>query len=109
MKQGYDQPVLWRQLGDKFGHQFFGKMEIVIGGSVHLGGSELLDSGGYFFAEIAEPPFRANLFRLQCVETGVDRYAGNPMLERHAATVLIEFVKDFDENHLNQVFLADPP
>src|SRR5437588_12421284 len=98
MKQGYDQPVLWRQLGDKFGHQFFGKIEIVSGRSIHLRGSELLDSGGDFFAEIAEPPFRTNLFRLQSVETGVDRDARKPMLERHATRGVVQFVKGFNEN-----------
>ena len=61
MQQGYDQPVLGRQLGDEFGHQFLGKIEIVISRSVNLGGGELLDSGGDFFVEIAEPPFRTNL------------------------------------------------
>jgi len=86
-----------------------GQIAIVIGRSINLSGGELLDSGGDFFAEISEPPFRANLFRLQRVETGVDRNTGNPMLERHTPVVLVKFAKDFDENHLNQVFFADPP
>ena len=89
MKQGYDQPVLGRKLGHEFDHQFPGEIEVVIRRSVHLGGGELLDSGGDFFAEIAEPPFRTNLFRLLSVETGVDRNARNPMLERHATRVLV--------------------
>src|SRR6185295_2787898 len=46
---------------------------------------------------------RPHLFRLDLVQTRVDRDARDPMFERHLAGELREFLKYLNEDHLGKV------
>ena len=61
-----------------------------------------------FFTQIGVAQFRSRFLRLDLVEAGVDGNARDPVLERHLARVLRQFLKYFDEYHLTKILLGHP-
>ena len=58
------------------------------------------------FAQIGFAQFRPGFLRLNLIDAGIDRDAGDPMLQRDLAGKLRQLLHDFDEDHLAKVFLG---
>src|SRR5581483_3945402 len=72
-----------------------------IGGSCQvLNHSLLLDT------QICMAKLRSYFFPLNLIQASIDRDTRNPVLQRHRARKLREFLKYFDENHLAKVLFV---
>jgi hypothetical protein len=51
------------------------------------------------------PHFRPHFFRFDLVKTSINRNARDPVFQRHVPRKLRQLLKNFNENHLAEVFL----
>jgi len=103
VEQGENGAVSWRKSFEEFGGKFAGGA-LLVSGLLFFLIEDAIEGTGLVLGEVGPTEFGPGFLAANLVQAGVDRDAGDPVLERGITMILFDFLKHFNKNNLCQIF-----